>query len=1050
MANRGGDGSVNGCITIAKSLTIVAVMGRFGFGCLLAAGLVLVSAGRAEVQVLFNRDIRPILSENCFACHGPDESKRMTSLRLDSESGAAEALSSGRRAIVPGTPRESELFRRISTDDAARRMPPAAFGHEPLAEREIELVRLWIEQGAEWQGHWAYLPPQRPAVPDSRYPGWPANPIDSFVLRRLQDERLEPAPPASRETLIRRVTLDLTGEPPQLPDVDKFLSDAAPEAYETVVDRLLASPGYAERMAIRWLDAARYADTNGYQTDAARDMWRWRDWVIDAFAANKPFDEFTIEQIAGDMLPDAQLDQVIATGFNRNHRGNGEGGIIDAEYAVEYVVDRIDTTSTVWLGLTVGCARCHDHKYDPITQQEYYELFAYFNNIPERGKAFKYGNSPPLVKAPTFEQEEHLRKLEAELAALRARQSDLVRKTSRRRGRWERGLAGNPADWVDEVGLTVAFPEGFRGPHPAERTFASGEFAELGDQADFSFTGRFSVAAWIRPERADGAIVARTRHVAPEEATEDNPGWGMYLVDGKVQVNLISRWLDDCIRIESVDPVPLNDWTHVAFTYDGTKYAKGLRIFIDGSPVKVKVNRDEMNQEIKSKEPLRVGRGLGLEYEGAIRRLMLYERTLTEDEVAVAAVAGSLDGIASRPASERTAAESRKLDLAFASAFGPETLTDLTAEVRDVEGRLREYSDALPTVMVMQEMSPRRKTHRLDRGAYDAPAEEVLPGLPDALSGTDPASRLDFARWLVSRDNPLTARVIVNRVWQMFWGTGIVKTVEDFGSQGEWPTHPELLDWLAVEFMESGWDLKALVKTIVTSATYQQSSRARETLLERDPDNRIFARGPRLRLPAEAVRDLTLSVSGMLVPVVGGPSVKPYQPAGMWTELAGGKDYAMDSGGDLYRRSVYTFWKRAVPPPSMSLFDSAGREACTVRSVRTNTPLQALNRMNDASYMEASRALARRTLREAGENADDRLDHLFRLVTSRRPSSDEQAVLASGLEYHLDRFRNDSEAAGALLGESRSPSDETPDPEMAAYSMMASLVLNLDETITRE
>ena len=1035
---------------MAKSLTIVAVMGRRSFGCFLAAVFVSATVAWADDLVLFNRDIRPILSENCYACHGPDESKRMTGLRLDSESGAAATLSSGREAIVSGDPQSSEIFLRVSTDDAARRMPPAAFGHEALAEREIELIRLWIEQGAQWQGHWAYLPPERPAVPAARYPGWPANPIDSFVLQRLQEERLEPSPPASRETLIRRVTLDLTGETPQLADVDTFLADASPKAYETLVDRLLASPGYAERMAIRWLDAARYADTNGYQTDAARDMWRWRDWVIDAFAANKPFDEFTVEQVAGDMLPGARLDQIVATGFNRNHRGNGEGGIIDAEYAVEYVVDRVDTTSTVWLGLTVGCARCHDHKYDPITQKEYYELFAYFNNIPERGKAFKYGNSPPMVKAPTFEQEEQLRELERDLAALRKEHADLVRKTSRRRGRWEKTVSRAPADWVDEVGLAVAFPEDFRDANPADRTFKDGEFADLGDQADFSFTDRFSAAAWIRPERADGAIVAKTRHVDPEDATDTNPGWGMYLVDGKVQVNLISRWLDDCIRIESVDPVPLNEWSHVAFAYDGSKFAKGLRIFINGDPVKVKVNRDEMNQEIKSKEPLRVGRGLGLEYEGAIRRLTIYDRTLTADEIAVSAVARSLDAIARQASNERTAAESRKLELAFANAFGPESLTSLTAEVRSLEARHEQYTDALPTVMVMQEMSPRRPTHRLDRGAYDAPAEEVVPGLPRALSKTDPGSRLEFARWLVSRDNPLTARVIVNRVWQMFWGTGIVKTVEDFGSQGEWPTHPALLDWLAVEFMESGWDLKALVKTIVTSATYQQSSRAREMSPERDPDNRIFARGPRLRLPAEAVRDLTLSASGMLVPVVGGPSVKPYQPAGMWTELAGGKDYAMDTGGDLYRRSIYTFWKRAVPPPSMSLFDSAGREACTVRSVRTNTPLQALNRMNDASYMEASRALARRAIQEAGTKSDDRLDHMFRLVTSRRPSSDEQAVLASGLEYHLDRFRNDSEAAGALLGETDASPDGVSNPEMAAYSMMASLVLNLDETITRE
>ena len=1008
-------------------------------------------AAHGEETVQFNRDIRPILSENCFACHGPDEAKRMTSLRLDTEDGATMALPGGRRAIDPGSPATSELFLRVSTEDPARRMPPAALGHEPLDERDVKLIRSWIEQGAEWQGHWAFIPPQRPQVPPESHPGWPVNPVDSFVLRRLQLEGLAPSPPASRETLARRVSLDLTGLPPNLADVDRFLSDQSEDAYETMVDRLLSSPRYGERMSIRWLDAARYADTNGYQTDAERDMWRWRDWVIEAFSSNKPFDEFTVEQLAGDMIPGAELEQVIATGFNRNHRGNGEGGIVDAEYAVEYVVDRVDTTSTVWLGLTVGCARCHDHKYDPITQQEYYELFAYFNNVPEKGKAFKYGNSPPFVRAPTPTQKDQLSAMSATLADLRERHRRLVQEGAEGRREWERSLIGRPVDWTDSRDLAVAFPAGYADPQPAERSFADGEFANLGDQANFGFYDRFSVSAWIRPEKPDGAVIAKTRHVLAEDDTQGNPGWGLYLQDGRVQVNLVNRWLDDCLRLESKDPIRLGEWQHVAFTYDGTRLASGLRIYLNGRPAAVTVIRDEMNQEIKSKEPLRVGRGLGLEYEGDIRRLLVYGRVLEPEEIAVAGVDRSLDEIAGLAKPDRSSGESRKLDGAYSNTSGPAALTGLTRRIRDLEQRQQEYIDSIPTVMVMQEMAPRRKTFRLDRGAYDAPAEQVFPGLPAFLSGEDPDSRLGFARWLVSRDNPLTARVTVNRVWQMLWGNGIVETVEDFGSQGAWPTHPDLLDWLAVEFMDSGWDLKALVKTIVMSAAYRQSSRVGSDILGADPDNRLFARGPRLRLPAEAVRDLSLRVSGMLVDTVGGPSVRPYQPAGLWTELAGGADYAVGDGGDLYRRSLYTFWKRAVPPPSMMLFDSAGREACTVRSVRTNTPLQALNRMNDAAYMETSVALADRALRESGEGRDERLGHIFRLATARLPSQAEAAILTSGFGYHLDRFRTSPDAARTMLGERPMPAPASVTaPEMAAYSMMASLVLNLDETITKE
>ena len=670
--------------------------------------------------------------------------------------------------------------------------------------------------------------------------------------------------------------------------------------------------------------------------------------------------------------------------------------------------------------------------------------------MPEKGKAFKYGNSPPFVKAPTGEQQATLARMDTDLAAVRADRDRVEKRHESERPEWERDIASEPTEWIDGRDLTLAYPEGHDLPRPTERAFEPGSFAELGDQADFGFRDRFSVTAWIRPEDPNGTIVSRTKHVLPEDDTQSNPGWGLYLKDSKLQVNLVNRWLDDCLRLETVQPVALGEWQQVGFTYDGTRLASGVRIFIDGESVDLNVIRDEMNQQISSKEPLRVGRGLGLDYRGKLRRLLIYGRALTLEEMRIAAEERSLDQIAAIPAADRTPTQSLKLEQAYREALGPADLTALAARIRDFERERAQYFDAVPTVMVMQEASPPRKTFRLDRGAYDAPAEQVQPGLPAALSPADPGDRLGFARWLASRDNPLTARVTVNRVWQMLWGAGIVETVEDFGSQGEWPTHPELLDWLAVDFMESGWDMKALVKTIVMSAAYRQSSRLRQGEAGPDPDNRLLARGPRLRLPAESVRDLSLAVSGLLVEGLGGPSVRPYQPAGLWTELAGGADYDVGSGADLYRRSLYTFWKRAVPPPSMMLFDSAGREACTVRSVRTNTPLQALNRMNDAAYMEASKALAGRALREAGDARNQRLGYMFRLATSRHPNERETQVLSSGFNHHLDRFRSDPQAATALLGEQPRHPAEVSQPEAAAYTMMASLVLNLDETITRE
>ena len=728
-------------------------------------------------RVVFNRDVRPILSDTCFKCHGPDAAKREGKLGLATREAAIAPRDHALSAIVPGKPLDSEAYRRLISDDPNKRMPPPDSGMA-LTPAQINTLKRWIEQGAEYQSHWSFMPPATPPLPDVSDVSWCRNPIDRFVLARLDHEKLKPSPEAARETLIRRVALDVTGLPPTPAEVDAFVADASPDAYEKVVDRMLASPRYGERMAQHWLDAARYADTAGYQADWERSMWPWRDWVVRAFNANVPFDRFTVEQLAGDMLPDATLDQRLATGFNRNHRINDEGGIIPEEYAVEYVVDRVETTAAVWLGLTAGCARCHDHKYDPLSQREFYRLFAYFNNVPEVGQDGRKGYAEPHIVVPT-------------------------------------------------------------------------------------------------------------------------PG------------------------------------------------------------------------------------------------------------------------------------------------FGPPQGTP---------------------VMVMREMATPRDTYLLKRGLYDQPdeSEKLSPGIPAALltsasSQKHPNNRLELARWLVAPENPLTARVTVNRFWQQLFGTGLIKTSEDFGAQGEFPSHPELLDWLATEFVRIGWDVKAFHKLVLTSATYRQSSRLTPELRERDPENRLLARGSRYRLDSHAVRDNALAVSGLLVEKPGGPPVKPYQPPGLWEELSFGNGkttidkYVQDTGDKLYRRTLYTFWKRTVPPPALAIFDAAGRETCTVRLGRTNTPLQALNLLNDVTYVEAARKLAERMMREGGSTPTERLTYGFRLATSRRPSPREVASLLRGFEQYSSTYRSERAAAEALLAVGESPRDATlAAAELAAYTASANVLLNLDETITRE
>ena len=1043
----------------------------------------------------FSRDIRPILSDTCFKCHGPDESTREADFRLDTKAGAFTDLG-GYRAIDPGKLETSELYRRITTDDAERMPPDNA--ERKLSARQIELLGRWIEQGAVWQKHWSLVAPTRPPLPEVNNPQWATNPIDFFVLDRLQRDGISPEPLADRETLIRRVTLDITGIPPTPEEIDTFLLDNSPSAFERVVDRLLASPRYGERMAVPWLDAARYADTSGYQTDGERFMWRWRDWVIEAFNSNMPYDQFTIEQLAGDLLPSATIEQRIATGFNRNHRGNAEGGIIPEEYLVEYVVDRVDTTATVWLGLTMGCARCHDHKYDPIKQKEFYQVFAFFNNIPERGKAFKFGNAEPSMKAPTRSQQAELKRIDKRLAQAHAKFAELSGEITAAQARWEENFSSTassatsfpaePIAWPFDARLLARFhldgaidnsappraqdekkddaadsepenkPElpGFRG---GKASFGEGRFGkaieldgnrhlEVGDAGGLRYLDEFSIGAWIRPASdAGGGILSKNG---------DDPrsgGYSLSLEGGKVQANFVSRWLDDCVRVETIEKLQPHRWHHVMVTYNGSRRARGIRIYVNGKSQPLNVHVDDLNQHFRNSRPLRIGsQGNSNRFHGSIDDVRIYLETLNATKVALLATMDSVDAILSTPPKQRTEVQQSKLASYFVENHLPANIDQARREVATLIEKRKKLIVTFPSTMVMEERESRRDTFVLTRGEYDKPGEKVEPGVPSSLPPLPvaaPKNRLGFAQWLVNGSNPLTARVAVNRYWQMYFGAGIVRTVEDLGSQGERPSHPRLLDWLATEFVRTGWDIKALQKLIVTSATYRQSSNINAEKLAKDPNNQLFSRGPRVRLSAEMIRDQALFVSGLFVETLGGPSVNPYQPDGRWKELSG-HVYGRDSGASLYRRSMYTFFKRTIAPPSMMNFDAAGREACVVRATRTNTPLQALNLMNDVTYVEAARVLAERVMKEAGPTPSERVSHAFRLATARRPTAEELRILVDGFEAHLSVYRNKPEAATDLVATGEAPRDESlPSDELAAYTNVTNLILNLDEVITK-
>lgn len=1051
----------------------------------------MVSAGGrapAAEPVRFNRDIRPILSDNCFKCHGPDSVARQADLRLDRREGLFGDGDAAAPVVAPGRAADSALFRRITSDDQDERMPPPDSGKTLTAE-QIALLERWIDEGAVWEEHWSFQRPVRTAPPPTQQPGWRRNAIDAFVLAELERRGLAPSPEAAAETLLRRVTLDLTGLPPTPAELDAFRSDPAPDRYERAVDRLLASPRHGEHMAVDWLDAARYADTSGYQTDGPRDMSRWRDWVIDAFNAGMPFDQFTVEQLAGDLLPDPTLDQLIATGFNRNHRANSEGGIIPEEYQVEYVVDRVDTTMAVWLGLTIGCARCHEHKYDPVSHAEYYRLFAYFNNVPEHGRALKLGNSPPYIPAPTPEQQRRAGQLAAARDAAQRNWQAQAGRVAEAQQAWEQSaalaantrwtltdsleswfrLAGSTGDeldaervleWRREPAVAAAAsvpvaggaiqPEFAPGPDGGSVEFDGQSYLSVGDAGRFGYLDAFSVAAWVRPDgAATGGVVSRMSD------DSDSDGWTLHLHNGRVQVNLVKRWLDDALRVETVEPLRPEEWQHVVLTYDGSRFASGVHVFVNGEPQPLRVHLDALNQSFLSEEPLRIGAtGTRQRFTGGIADVRLYRRTLSPREAQIISVVEPIDALARIVPAARTPAQAAKLQEYFLAHAAPADVQAAYQSARATQAEYENFLHLLPNTMVMAEMDPPRTTRVLLRGAYDKPGDPVTAGVPQALLGGKPdpgGNRLDLARWLVDPSNPLTARVAVNRLWQKLFGVGLVKTSEDFGTQGEPPSHPELLDWLATEFLRRGWDTKALLRLIVTSAAYRQASSANAELVAADPENRWLARGPRFRMPAEMVRDQALAASGLLEERLGGPSVKPYQPDGLWQEIASDTEYVQSTGPDLYRRSLYAYVKRTVANPTLVVFDSSTREACLLRRTRTNTPLQALTLLNDVTFVEAARVLAGRVIQNAGATDEARLGQLLRLTACREPSAAELTVLQRALDGHRTHFRSNPQAAEALVRSGAAPSPEHVDvPELAAWTLVASLVLNLDEVVTKE
>ena len=1050
-------------LTLPQLSAKIGAMRHFGAHNFVIIFLALLCTGGAafadpeNTKVDFARDVLPILAENCFACHGPDSGQRKANLRLDQEDEAKKTV------IVAGDADVSEIFRRITSGDPEVRMPHPDSNRAPLSPEQVESIRIWIDEGAPWAQHWSYASVTNQTLPDVTANNWPRNGVDHFILAQLKTAGLEPSPEATRETLIRRLALDLTGLPPTLDMVDAFLEDESDDAYENVVDQLLTSSDYGEHMAREWMDGARYADTNGYQNDFKRMMWPWRDWVINAFNANMPFDQFTIEQLAGDLLPDATDSQRIATGFHRNNRANTEGGSIEDEWRIENIVDRVETTGAMFLGLSIGCARCHDHKYDPISQEEFYEFFAFFNSTADRGFYEETrGNAGPIVSLPSFESQVKVAEFDRSIASFQESIDQLKAALPFEFEAWRARLKEQSSSGqVPEAALTVDLrddsdtPEGisaFDGLNGTALQFDGSPeaFIDVEASAAFERDRPYSVSMWVRRD-GSGALFSKM-----DDATAHRGVDILILDEGEISVHIVNAWPDNAIKVVSEKPLREGTWAHLCVTYDGSSKADGVKVYIDGFPAPVKAEQDGLTDSIHTDLPLRIGsRSTGAHFKGALSDFRYFDEVLKEDDV----VRLTENGIQVALIAANSPESNERIEdfFDFQHSFQIDEAGD---RLRTVRKERSDYVKAsIPTVMVMEELKEPRPTYRLKRGAYDAPdtTRELHPGIPaflPPLPDEAPRNRLGLAQWIVSERNPLTARVTVNRYWQMIFGRGLVKTSEDFGLQGAPPTHPKLLDWLASDFVSSGWDVKGLLKRIAMSSTYRQSSVLSDHILESDPAGTLYASAPRYRMTAEVLRDNALAVSGLLKRRIGGPSVKPYQPEGLWEELAGGAGegpYKVAEGDNLYRRSLYTYRKRTVPPPTMTTFDSPGWDLCIVRRGITNTPLQALALLNDVTYAEAARNLAQRMIEDGGSRTKPRIVHGFRLATGRQPTENELTVLREGLDLYRNTYSSDADAAAALIDVGESVAPGTIDAgDLAAYTSLASVILNLDESITRE
>jgi hypothetical protein len=1025
---------------------------RFFF---LIVSLILLGTLSAKDRVDFNTDVRPILSDKCFKCHGPDAENQRSDFRINTFAEATEDLG-GYAGVVPGNAEDSEVYYRLITDEAIDLMPPPE-NKRPLSKKEIDIIKRWIEQGGEYADHWSFTDlPETVAVPETELK-WAHNPIDQFVLARLQKVQFSPSPETSREKWLRRVTFDLTGLPPATTEIDAFLADDSPGAYETVTDRLLASPAYGERLATEWLNVARYSDTFGYQQDWDRLVWPWRDWVIRSFQSNMPYDQFVIEQLAGDLLPAPTHDQILATSFNRLHSQKNEGGSVAEEFRVEYVADRVHTYGTAFLGLSFECSRCHDHKYDPLTMLDYYRMAAYFDNIDEAGLYAFFpkvdATPPPTLWLPDQSQKQQLEKLDLNIRESENRLVKIAEGATTDYEAWKKSpkskailstpiasfdfesFADNKLpNLVDEESHAITSPRNkFVFGRNGKVVRLTGDDKITLPVGNFTRNDSFSVSLWVNtPDEKSRAVIFSRSKAWTDAASR---GYELLIEDGKLSAALIHFYPGDAIRIKSNDKLPVGEWKQITLTYDGSSKANGLKLYLDGKPLGTGIIRDNLQRDITGggSDTIVIGermRDKGFN-DGLVDDFHVYDSSLTACEIAA-----RFDGAEWRPS----------LDWFLANAH-PLYLKE--------KANLKKYRDKrislireIPDIMVMKELSKPKQTYLLGRGHYENREDPVTAATPEFLPGRktgNDQNRLDLARWTVSKENPLTARVAVNRYWQMMFGTGISPTQEDFGNQGRLPTHPKLLDWLARDFIKSGWDVQHLLKQIALSATYRQSSNiASSELTKIDPKNTLLYRYPAPRLSAEMIRDNALAASGLLNDTMGGAPAKPYDISVSF------KPSSISKGNDLYRRSLYTYWRQTSPAPMMTTLNASKRDVCRVSLEKTDSPLQGLVLLNSPQFVEAARKLAESLVTEYGNDNDAIINETYRRLTSRQPNEKEWPVLRQLVKEQEAHFENSLNKANELISVGNSKAPETKNPaRIASVTTLVSTVMNFDECITK-